>query len=118
MIAEALPFLVRANLAASVAIAAVALLRRPVRSIFGARAAYGLWGIPLAMGLASLGPVPAGGPVAPIVLGAMSGLPAAASLGSRSPWPASVGDIWALGALAYATLLGAQQVWFAYALRG
>jgi TonB family protein len=118
MIVDALPLVARANLAGSVAIAAIALLRWPVRSIFGATAAYGLWAIPLMMALASLVPAPEGGPIAPIILAATSGLPAAASLWSGSLWPASVGGIWALGALVYATLLGAQQVRFASALRG
>jgi TonB family protein len=115
MIIDALPLVARTNLAGSVAIAAVALLRWPVRSIFGATATYGLWGIPLMMALASLVPAPEGGPMAPIVLGAMSGLPAVASHGSGSLWPAAV---WALGALVYATVLGAQQMRFASALRG
>lgn len=46
MIVEVLHLLTRANVAASVAIAAVALLRWPVRSIFGASSAYGLWAVP------------------------------------------------------------------------
>ena len=118
MIIDALPLLARANLAGSIAIAVVALLRRPVRSMFGAPAAYGLWGIPLMMALASLVPAPEGGPIAPSVLAAMSGLPAAASLRSGSSWPALLGGVWALGALVCATRFGARQVRFAYALRG
>ena len=116
MIVDALSLVARANLAGSVAIVAVALLRRSARSIFGAAAAYGLWGIPLVMALASLVPVPEGAPIAPIILAAASRLPAAASLGSGSFWPASV--IWALGVLVSATLLAAQQVRFANALLG
>ncbi|MFI4963729.1 MAG: TonB family protein [Caulobacterales bacterium] len=118
MIVDALFLAARANLAGSVAIAAVALLRRPVRSIFGAPAGYCLWAIPLVMALASLVPAPEGGLIAPIALSATSGLRAAASLRSGSLWPASVGGIWALGAIIYATLLGAQQMRFASALRG
>lgn len=117
MIIDALHLIARANLAGSVAITAVALLRWPVRSIFGAPAAYCLWGIPLMMALASLVPAPAGGPIAPFVLGATSSLPAAVSLGRGSFWPAAVGGIWVLGALVYATLLGAQQVRFLSAVR-
>ena len=117
MIVDALSLVARANLAGSVAIVAVALLRRSARSIFGAAAAYGLWGIPLVMALASLVPVPEGGPIAPIVLSAANGFPAVASLRSVSLWPASV--IWALGVLVSATRLGAQQgVRFANALHG
>ena len=40
---EALFLLLRVNLAASAAVIAVLLLRRPVRRLFGARVAYGLW---------------------------------------------------------------------------
>jgi bla regulator protein BlaR1 len=117
MITDALHLVVRANLAGSVAIASVALLRRPARSIFGASAAYGLWAIPLFMALASLVPVPEGGSIAPILLGAASGLPEVAFLSRGSVWPAAVGGIWALGVLISAALLGAEQLRFAAALR-
>jgi len=40
---EALLLLLRVNLAASAALVVVLLLRRPVRRLFGARVAYGLW---------------------------------------------------------------------------
>jgi len=43
---EFLTGLGRANLAAVVAILAVLALRKPVRSLFGARIAYGLWALP------------------------------------------------------------------------
>ena len=118
MIIDALHLALRANLAGSFAIGAVALLRWPIRSIFGASAAYGLWGIPLVMALASLLPAPEGGPMAPIVLGATHGLPAIASLGKGSAWPVTVGGAWALGALLYAAVLVTQQARFALALRG
>jgi TonB family protein len=118
MIVEALHLLVRANLSASLAIAAVALLRWPVRSVFGSPAAYRLWGIPLVMALASLVPAPEGGPIAPIMLRATSGLPGAAPLAGGPAWWVSVGAAWALGALVHAALLGARQLQFASALRG
>jgi TonB family protein len=117
MIADVLDLLARANLAASLAIAAVALLRRPVRSIFGAPAAYRLWGIPLVMALSSLVPAPQGGPIAPIVLGAAGGLPVAA-LGSGSAWPSAAVGVWGLGALLCAAMLWRRQLRFAAALRG
>lgn len=117
MIVEALSLLARANVAGSVAIATVALLRGPVRSVFGVPAAYGLWGIPLMMALASLVPAPPGGPIAPIVLSATSGL-SAAGLSGGPLWQAWVGGAWALGVLAYAALLCAEQARFARALRG
>jgi TonB family protein len=118
MIADVLHLVARANLAGSVAIAAVALLRWPVRAIFGASAAYGLWGIPLIMALASLVPTPEGGPIAPILLAATNSLPPAADFSSGSIWPATIGGVWALGALLYAATLWTQQVRFASTLRG
>jgi beta-lactamase regulating signal transducer with metallopeptidase domain len=118
MIIDALHLLARANLAASVAIAAVVCLRRPARLAFGAQGAYGLWALPLTMAFASLVPAPEGGLIAPVVLGVTNSLPAAISSASGSLWTASVGGVWALGALISATLLGAQQVRFAYAVRG
>ena len=117
MILDALQLVVRANLAGSVAIAAVALLRWPVRLTFGASAAYGLWAIPLLAALASLVPAPAGAPIAPIMPEAVSSLRAAAPLRSGSPWPAVVGGAWMLGVLVSAALLGARQARFASALR-
>jgi TonB family protein len=118
MIADALHLALRANLAGSVAIAAVAVLRRPVRSTFGAPAAYGLWGVPLVMALASLAPAPAGGPIAPIMLRAAGGLAAVPSLDAGSTWPAVLGGAWVVGALLSAAVLVAQQLRFAGALRG
>ncbi|CAN5188786.1 M56 family metallopeptidase [soil metagenome] len=43
MAAELLSLLIRANLAIGAAVLLVLVLRRPVRSLFGARAAYALW---------------------------------------------------------------------------
>lgn len=117
MIIDALHLVVRANLAASAAIAAVALLRRPVRSMSGARAAYGLWALPLVMGLASLVPAPADGPIAPILLGPARGVSAIAPFTDGSVWPAAIGGAWTLGALLCAAVLVARQVRFAAELR-
>ena len=117
MIIDALHLAARANLAGGIAIAAVALLRWPARSLFGASAAYGLWGLPLVMAVAALVPAPAGGPIAPLVLGAASRFPAVALLADGSPWPATLAAAWALGALAYGALLAARQVRFASAVR-
>lgn len=50
MASDILAALLRANLAIAVAVLLIVILRRPVRSMFGARAAYGLWLIaPLAV---------------------------------------------------------------------
>ncbi|WP_165190807.1 M56 family metallopeptidase [Caulobacter soli] len=43
---EVLATLLRVNLALAIAVAAVMVLRLPVRRLFGARIAYGLWGLP------------------------------------------------------------------------
>lgn len=118
MIIDALHSLARANLAGSAAIAGAALLRTPVRKIFGASAAYGLWAIPLIMTLASLVPAPEGGPIAPIVVGGAGGFPPAVSFASGSAWAAWAGGAWVIGVLVHATWLGAQQLRFAWALRG
>jgi len=52
----ALLLLLRANLAGSAAVVAVLLLRRPVRRLFGARVAYGLWALVALAVLAMLAP--------------------------------------------------------------
>jgi TonB family protein len=117
MIIDALHLAVRANLAGSLAIAAVTLLRWPVRRAFGASAAYALWAIPIITASASLVPAPEGGPLAPIVLSVTNGLPAIANAAGGSHWPATVAAAWALGALACAALFGARHVRFALALR-
>ena len=60
MIATVLIDLLKANLAAAMAVLVVALLRKPVRARLGARAAYGLWLAPLLAAIAVLAPHPAG----------------------------------------------------------
>ena len=56
MASEILALLLRANLAIAAAVLLVLILRRPVRSMFGARAAYGLWLIAPLAALAVLAP--------------------------------------------------------------
>jgi beta-lactamase regulating signal transducer with metallopeptidase domain len=56
MTAEILATLLRVNLALAVAIAGVMALRLPVRRLFGARVAYGLWILPPLTALAMLVP--------------------------------------------------------------
>jgi len=53
---DALLLLLRVNLAASAGVLAILLLRRPVRRLFGARIAYGLWVLAPLAGLAMLLP--------------------------------------------------------------
>lgn len=57
---RALDELLRANIAAGLAILLVLAIRRPVRSAFGARIAYGLWLLPPLIAAASLLPLPRG----------------------------------------------------------
>ncbi len=117
MISDVLQLLLRANLAASLAIAVVMLLRWPMRATFGAPAAYRLWTIPPVMALASLVPTPVSGPLAPIVLPVLSGLASAAPLTGGSQWIPAIAMGWGLGALLLAGVLAAQQLRFASALR-
>lgn len=119
MIADALDLLVRANLAAAVAILALALLRAPARVHFGAQAAYRLWAMPAVASLASLVPIQQGVAVAPsIVLGAATALAAAASPTEGSPWPAILGVAWVSGAVLLSAVFATRQAQFAAALRG
>ena len=119
MIVDALHLLARANLAGGLAIAAVALLRRPVRAGFGASAAYGLWALPLLVALASLAPALPGAPLAPVVLAAARSLAAAAPpLDAGSSGAAWIALSWALGALVCAGMIAGDQLRFAAALRG
>jgi TonB family protein len=118
MMLDVLGPLARANLAGSLAIAAVLLLRRPVRPALGAAAVYGLWGLPVVVALANVVPAPQGGPMAPAILAAARGLPTAAGLRDGSAWPAALGGAWVAGAFLCAAMFGAQQARFAAALRG
>lgn len=54
--AETFTDLLNLNIALAVAVAAVMVLRLPVRRLFGARVAYGLWILPALAGLAMLAP--------------------------------------------------------------
>ena len=71
------PLLLRANLAIAAAVLLVLILRRPVRALFGARAAYGLWLIAPLAALAVLLPartVTVRAPVAPLPVAAPAAL--------------------------------------------
>lgn len=107
MSADLLAILVRAGLAASAAIVIVLLLRRPLRSLFGARIAYAFWlTVPAATAAAFLpartifmeAPASAGGAalqIAPQVISAPSVLPQAAM---AIDFAALLVALWALGA--------------------
>jgi TonB family protein len=119
MIADTLDLLLRANVAASTAIVAVALLRDRARTHLGAQAAYRLWAIPAVAALASLIPMPQGAATArPIMIDAATVLAAATSPEAGSAWLAIVAAGWASGAFAFAAMLVLRQLKFATALRG
>ncbi len=104
MTSEALTALVRADLAASLAILAVLILRLPARALFGARLAYGLWLLVPAVFLANLAPPRT-------ATGLDEPVPAAAELSARlaamldGPAPA----VWLAGALVAAALVAWNQ---------
>lgn len=110
MASDILALLLRANLAIAAAVLLVLIMRRPVRSLFGARSAYGLWLIaPLAVLAVLLPPrtitvqAPAAPtPAAPAVAATTAGAPATVKPEAAAQ-PQRVGDtlviIWALVAL-------------------
>lgn len=87
----------------------VLLLRRVVRAAFGARAAYGLWSLPLLAMIAVLLPAPAQSIDSP-VLALVRATPLSAMADVPAAWPASVPwlAIWVLGAAAMAIRIGWQ----------
>jgi TonB family protein len=112
MIADALQTLGAANLALAAGVGAAAALRRPVRAAFGARAAYGLWALPIAAAAAIAAPhsgLHAG--IAPFVAtaGAAAGRMIPRAVAHASALPALLAGGWAAGALAAAGLLAARQ---------
>jgi len=120
MIADVLTGLLKANLAAAAAVVAVLVLRGPTRRLFGARAAYGLWALPLLAALAVFLPHPQiATPIAPMVLDASamadefvaSAAPVAQA--ARGPdLPALLLGGWIAGAVLMAGLLARRQVAF------
>src|SRR5690348_13610167 len=118
---EALAALVRVNFTAALAILAVLALRRPVRRLFGAQVAYGLWLIaPLACA-AMLAParivtVTQGAPVTQIVQAAGLASAPMATAPVFDPAPGLLG-LWAVGAAACALGLARSELTFRRAAR-
>ncbi|MDG2523311.1 TonB family protein [Caulobacter segnis] len=112
MIDDLLNGLLSANLAAAAAIGVVALLRRPVRRRFGAKAAYRLWIVPVLAAAGALVPAePGEGAAAELMLttadAAGTVLKTAADAGvDPALWLAA---LWAAGAVAAAGLLAWRQ---------
>lgn len=111
----------RANLAAGAAIVVVALIRKPARRAFGARAAYLLWIAPvLAAGAALVPPASAPAPLAPAkVLDAvvLAGGAVEATVTRAPGLPAAALTLWIMGGLAAAALLLWRQARFMGAMR-
>jgi TonB family protein len=122
MISELMSGLLKANLAAAVAIVVVLLARRAVRARFGARAAYALWAAPLIAGVAILMPHPARqAPMPPMMAQAVAVadvFDATATLAElapakRGPDAAEIAfGLWLVGALTAAGLLAFHQARF------
>jgi bla regulator protein blaR1 len=114
MSADVLRFLADTNLALAVAIVLLALARRPLRAVAGARVAYALWLLVPALLLAVWLPAPS-----PLLQVTTVELPAqirsvlATDFGAPRPDPALLGDLavgaWVTGAIAMAIALVARQ---------
>lgn len=122
MIAQILMGLLKANLAAGVAVLVVLAMRSLVRPRFGAQASYLMWLAPLAAGLAVLAPHPAAraliAPVAPIATAAVEAFVATASASvSAGPDVASIAfGLWVAGMLCAVALLLRRQAAFLSAM--
>jgi beta-lactamase regulating signal transducer with metallopeptidase domain len=118
---DALLVLVRINLAVAAAVAAVLLLRGPVRRLFGAGAAYGLWTLAPLAGLAMVLPgrvvVLARTPPAPGAGAAIWSEAMAAPLRPAFDWPPLLAGLWIAGGLASLAALAWQQNRFGRAVR-
>jgi len=120
MSTELLRILAVASVASSIAMLLVLLLRRPMRSRFGAQAAYAIWCmVPLSAAMALLpapavvlAPVARGAAVTPVLLQMAAATPPAWHF-NPAPW---IGGAWLLGAIASMTLLMLQQRRFLRAL--
>ena len=107
-----------ANLALSGGILLVFVLRKPVRSQFGARLGYALWLLPLLAAAASFLPprvveIVAPAVVAPASESALFAAPAAATVVVPVVAPAVAIDPWALGGLVWIAGMIAMVVWLA-----
>ncbi|MFL5296280.1 MAG: TonB family protein [Phenylobacterium sp.] len=116
MIAGVLSGLIAANLAGGAVVLLAAAIRRPVRSRFGARAAYALWLAPLLAAGAVLLPHPARqAPLPPIVADVVATAEVfqAAPAGPHGPDQGAIAlAVWLAGAAAAAGLLAASQARF------
>jgi TonB family protein len=102
MIADLYALLIEATLSISLATAAMLILRRPLRRVFGARVAYAIWlVVPIALATILLPrPMPSNLPiVAPVVMPAFGAFDGQAMQGN--PWQtATIVTLWIAGAIA------------------
>src|SRR5262245_56087273 len=120
LIADLIAGLVRANLAAAVAVYVVALLRRPVRRAFGARAAYLLWAAPALAAAAALvppatAPAPLMAPVTAYAAAVAAGVDV--SVAATPRLPTVLFGLWLAGGVAAAALLLWRQARFVASIR-
>ncbi|MET3663567.1 M56 family metallopeptidase [Caulobacter sp. 1776] len=120
---DALEVLLGANLALAVAVAVVMAARLPVRRLFGARVAYGLWTLPPLAAVAMLVParmirvtVPAPPAPAGPAGGEMLSEAAATGAAAFDPGPL-LAALWLIGVIASLAWVVRRQVQFARAVR-
>ena len=103
-------WLVEALLASALLMAAVLVLRAPVRRLFGPQVAYGLWALPLlrlvlpplpAWWPAAALPARAGEVVAVLIVEAPAGFPSPAPSGQWPMMAAALPAVWAVGAAGF-----------------
>jgi TonB family protein len=116
--ADVLAALARANVALAAAVLLTWWLRRPIRRLAGAKAAYALWSLPLAAALATLLPHPAApaalAPVAAVAEAAFEAVPSTPPQGPT--WSLLLTAGWLIGMAGAATLLAVRQAAFMAAL--
>jgi bla regulator protein BlaR1 len=119
MIAELIDLLLETTFALSAAAFAVLLLRRPVRRLIGARAAYALWLLLPAAGIAVLLPARSVTlELAQADVASVTAIPGAAPIGIETPFDATPWLVaaWGLGVLGIGAILAWQQRRFRRAL--
>lgn len=111
---DLLSAILRVNLAMGLAILLVIALRGTVRAQSGARAAYGLWLVPVVAALASLLPALRSQPlpVSSALQGPVQSLSHLASVGYAAPWPQILIIVWLTGACGLALAFAKAQARF------
>lgn len=119
MLADLLTALIRANVAAGMAIVAVAFLRGSVRRLFGSQAAYALWLVPTLAAAAALAPPAAAPSLAdPLLLQASAGAGRAlrSGLDARVELATALAGGWLAGAILALSIMARRQAGFLLAM--